>query len=97
MTFQQTQRYVFEQRSRQAQRGQNKGGKRSYELVTLTIFRTVYEKSRAPIARFRDAVDKRIRFEFHHIKDISQGGGVMDVDNINPVTPKRHIDIHREK
>ncbi len=55
------------------------------------------KKGRAPVARFRDTVGKRTRIELHHIKEISQGGGVMDVDNINAVTPKRHIDIHRGK
>lgn len=51
----------------------------------------------APRARYKDTVGGRRSFEIHHHKQISQGGGVYDVDNLRVTTPKRHIDIHRGK
>ncbi|TWY20911.1 HNH endonuclease, partial [Serratia marcescens] len=32
----------------------------------------------------------------HHIRQIKDGGAVYDVDNLGVMTPKRHIDIHKE-
>ncbi|MFZ4217857.1 S-type pyocin domain-containing protein [Enterobacter ludwigii] len=49
----------------------------------------------APRARFVDHAGKRHSFEIHHIKPISLGGEVYNVDNMGVTTPKRHIDIHR--
>lgn len=49
---------------------------------------------RAPTADFLESVGKRVKIELHHEKEISQGGAVMDVDNIKALTPKiilRHI------
>jgi hypothetical protein len=49
----------------------------------------------APKARYRDRAGKRGSFELHHLGEVAQGGNVYDVDNLSVVTPKRHIDIHR--
>ncbi|MRE93315.1 pyocin [Enterobacter bugandensis] len=49
----------------------------------------------APRARTVDTIGKRRSFEIHHIKPVSQGGEVYNVDNMGVSTPKRHIDIHR--
>ncbi|HIE9456751.1 hypothetical protein [Klebsiella variicola] len=35
--------------------------------------------------------------ELHYEKEISQGGAVMDVDNIKALTPKNHIETHKGK
>jgi len=53
------------------------------------------KKGRAPVAKESEQVGKRVRFELHHKKYISEGGGVYDVDNINAVTPKNHIETHK--
>ncbi|NNB41966.1 S-type pyocin domain-containing protein [Pseudomonas chlororaphis] len=49
----------------------------------------------APKARQRDIVGKRAGFELHHVKWISEGGEVYDIDNLRVNTPKNHIDNHR--
>ncbi|WP_397457613.1 S-type pyocin domain-containing protein [Pseudomonas asplenii] len=53
-------------------------------------------KGYSAFVRKADRVGKRIRYELHHKKYISLGGDVYDTDNINVVTPKRHIEIHQE-
>ncbi|MFX2907137.1 nuclease bacteriocin klebicin B, partial [Klebsiella pneumoniae] len=50
---------------------------------------------RAPTVRFRDSVGKRVKVELHHKVEISKGGDVYNVDNLNALTPKRHIEIHK--
>ena len=52
---------------------------------------------RAPTADFLESVGKRVKIELHHEKEISQGGAVMDVDNIKALTPKKHIETHKGK
>ncbi|MGY3305596.1 hypothetical protein ACVK1X_004920 [Pseudomonas sp. PvR086] len=49
----------------------------------------------APVTPRAGHAGKRIAFELHHIELIKDGGAVYDTDNINIVTPRRHIDIHR--
>ncbi|WMJ01203.1 S-type pyocin domain-containing protein [Pseudomonas chlororaphis subsp. aurantiaca] len=49
----------------------------------------------APVTPRNGHAGKRISFELHHIELIKDGGAVYDTDNINVVTPRRHIDIHR--
>ncbi|MDR9864495.1 MULTISPECIES: S-type pyocin domain-containing protein [Pseudomonas] len=49
----------------------------------------------APVTPRAGHAGKRIAFELHHIELIKDGGAVYDTDNINVVTPRRHIDIHR--
>ncbi|MFC0228388.1 HNH endonuclease signature motif containing protein [Serratia aquatilis] len=52
------------------------------------------EDELAPRARFVDTVGGRRSFEIHHVKPISEGGAVYDIDNLRVLTPKRHIEIH---
>ncbi|RAU45333.1 klebicin B [Pseudocitrobacter sp. RIT415] len=52
---------------------------------------------RAPTVKFRDSVGKRVKVELHHNKAISEGGDVYNMDNLNALTPKRHIEIHKGK
>ncbi|MBC3214779.1 S-type pyocin domain-containing protein [Serratia fonticola] len=51
-------------------------------------------KGRAPYARKSEHAGKRVKIELHHVKPISEGGAVYNVDNINAITPKRHTEIH---
>lgn len=39
---------------------------------------------------------RRTRLEIHHVKPISEGGEVYDVDNMIIVSPAAHIRIHKE-
>jgi len=55
------------------------------------------EKGRAPYVGKNEQVGGRKTIELHHVKPISQGGGVYDIDNIVFTTPKRHIEIHKGK
>ncbi|HIF9086044.1 TPA: S-type pyocin domain-containing protein, partial [Photobacterium damselae] len=50
---------------------------------------------KSPKTRSIDKVGKRNSFEIHHVKEISKGGEVYDLDNLKLMTPKRHIDTHR--
>lgn len=52
---------------------------------------------KAPKSRKIDAAGQRTSFEIHHVKPISQDGGLYDMDNLRVTTPKHHIDIHRGK
>ncbi|EPO3921890.1 colicin-like bacteriocin tRNase domain-containing protein [Salmonella enterica subsp. houtenae serovar [1],40:z4,z23:-] len=52
-------------------------------------------KSYSPFPVPSEQVGGRIRFELHHIKRVTDGGAVYDIDNLRVVTPKRHIEIHR--
>ncbi|MGC6388359.1 HNH endonuclease signature motif containing protein [Ewingella sp. S1.OA.A_B6] len=42
-----------------------------------------------------EQVGGRTRYELHHITRIKDGGAVYDVDNIEILTPKRHIELHK--
>ena len=53
------------------------------------------KKGRAPVARESGQVGRRVKLELHHKNYISKGGGVYDVENINIVTPKLHVEIHK--
>lgn len=50
---------------------------------------------KAPAPREAEQVGGKIKYDIHHIRPISEGGEVYDVDNMGVVTPKRHIEIHR--
>ncbi|WP_144922925.1 MULTISPECIES: S-type pyocin domain-containing protein [unclassified Pseudomonas] len=50
----------------------------------------------AAIVNKNERIGRRYTYELHHIKYISHGGEIYDLDNINLMTPKRHIEIHRE-
>ncbi|OCQ51942.1 Pyocin-S2 [Photorhabdus australis subsp. thailandensis] len=53
------------------------------------------KNGRAPYARKTEQVGKRVKIEFHHIQQISKEGDVYNLDNINAITPKQHIEIHK--
>ncbi|SCY98358.1 S-type pyocin domain-containing protein [Pseudomonas sp. NFACC37-1] len=59
--------------------------------------RVEMRKGNAPFVVRTEYAGARIRYELHHKKYLSQGGEVFGLDNINITTPKRHIEIHREK
>lgn|GEM_PF-3751112 len=52
-------------------------------------------KGYAPFVRKGERAGKRAKIELHHKKSISEGGDVYNVDNLNAVTPKRHVEIHK--
>ncbi|MCP1516337.1 hypothetical protein J2Y74_000647 [Pseudomonas migulae] len=51
---------------------------------------------KAPFAHRLDHNGENARYEIHHIEQIQHGGAVYDVDNLRVLTPKRHVEIHRE-
>lgn len=44
-----------------------------------------------------ERVGGRMRYELHHKQYISRGGEVYHIDNIYVMTPKRHIETHKER
>jgi len=50
----------------------------------------------SPFVRESEQVGGREKHELHHVELISEGGDVYDLDNLRIVTPKRHIEIHKE-
>ena len=54
-------------------------------------------KGKSPATYKEARIGRRIKFEIHHIKPISRGGEVYNVDNMGVTTPKWHIDIHSKK
>jgi hypothetical protein len=53
------------------------------------------KNGRAPFVPEAGILGNRIKFELHHIQQISKGGDVYGIDNIRVVTPKRHAEIHK--
>ncbi|WP_197473384.1 S-type pyocin domain-containing protein, partial [Erwinia sp. ErVv1] len=53
-------------------------------------------KGYSPFPIPSEQVGGRIRFELHHVKFIKDNGAIYDIDNIRVMTPKRHIEIHKE-
>jgi 5-methylcytosine-specific restriction endonuclease McrA len=51
----------------------------------------------SPSALPSEQVGGRKKFEIHHIKPISEGGAVYDIDNLRILTPKQHIETHSRK
>ncbi|HGJ5890678.1 MAG TPA: HNH endonuclease signature motif containing protein, partial [Arsenophonus apicola] len=51
---------------------------------------------KAPSPRESEQVGAKVKYEIHHINYIKNGGEVYNVDNLSIVTPRRHIDIHKE-
>ncbi|WP_118986505.1 HNH endonuclease signature motif containing protein [Photorhabdus sp. CRCIA-P01] len=37
---------------------------------------------------------KRCSFEIHHVDLVKNGGNIYDLDNLQVVTPKRHVEMH---
>ncbi|MEG0558097.1 MAG: S-type pyocin domain-containing protein [Comamonas sp.] len=52
---------------------------------------------KAPFANRPEHNGGNARYEIHHIKNIQHGGAVYDVDNLAIMTPKRHVEIHKEE
>ncbi len=52
-------------------------------------------KGYSPFPPEAEQVGGRTRYELHHITPIKDGGAVYDVDNIGVLTPKRHIELHK--
>lgn len=53
------------------------------------------KNGRAPFPRKIDRLGGQVKFELHHVNQISKGGEVYGIDNIRIVTPKRHSEIHK--
>ncbi|OVZ77420.1 HNH nuclease [Yersinia kristensenii] len=51
---------------------------------------------KAPSPRESEQVGGRVKYELHHVKPISKGGATYRIDNLRVLTPKRHIEIHKE-
>lgn len=53
------------------------------------------KKGKAPIVRFSDTTGARVKYELHHKVGLAEGGDLYNADNINIVTPKAHVEIHK--
>ncbi|MDD1011231.1 S-type pyocin domain-containing protein [Pseudomonas shahriarae] len=53
------------------------------------------KKGKAPIVRFSDTAGARVKYELHHKVGLAEGGDLYNADNINIVTPKAHVEIHK--
>jgi hypothetical protein len=51
----------------------------------------------SPSAHPSEQVGGKTKFEIHHIKPISEGGSVYDIDNLRVLTPKQHIETHSKR
>ncbi|WP_330911112.1 S-type pyocin domain-containing protein [Pseudomonas sp. GXZC] len=54
------------------------------------------KKGYAPFVRKIERAGARKKYELHHKNYISTGGNVFDIENVNVITPKRHIETHQE-
>lgn len=53
------------------------------------------KKGKAPIVRVSDSAGARVKYELHHKVGLAEGGDLYNADNINIVTPKAHVEIHK--
>lgn len=53
-------------------------------------------QGKAPIAIETEHAGERMRFEIHHVVYIKNGGEVYNVDNLAVMTPKLHVQTHKE-
>lgn len=51
----------------------------------------------APYPTLADQSGGRKTFELHHDVEVSSGGEVYGMDNISVMTPRRHIQLHKER
>ncbi|MEN1832076.1 S-type pyocin domain-containing protein [Pseudomonas lijiangensis] len=51
----------------------------------------------APFTRVEDQIGGRRKFEIHHLDEVAKGGAVYDIDNMAILTPRQHIQLHKEK
>jgi hypothetical protein len=67
-------------------------------LEQFTLFNKFdIRKGLSPSAHPTEQVGKRQKFEIHHIQPISEGGSVYDLDNLQVLTPRQHIETHSKK
>ena len=62
----------------------------------IPLNRSRMEEGLAPIPRKKEQVGGRVSFELHHVEEIQNGGEVYDLDNLRVMTPRAHINTHRE-
>lgn len=53
-------------------------------------------KGNSPYAPRTERNGENARYELHHIEHIQHGGAVYDIDNLVVMTPKRHVEVHKE-
>ena len=53
-------------------------------------------KGLAPFAPDSEWIGQRVKIEIHHKHEIAQGGAVYDFDNLVFMTPRVHVNHHRE-
>ena len=51
----------------------------------------------APYPKRTDQSGGRKTFELHHDLEVAMGGDVYGIDNISVMTPRRHLELHRER
>ncbi|WP_154597770.1 S-type pyocin domain-containing protein [Pseudomonas syringae] len=51
----------------------------------------------APHPKLEDQIGRRTKFEIHHKDEIANGGSVYNMDNLVIMTPKQHIEHHRNR
>lgn len=51
----------------------------------------------APYPKLSDQSGGRQTFELHHDLEVAMGGDVYGIDNISVMTPRRHIQLHKER
>jgi hypothetical protein len=51
----------------------------------------------SPIAHPSEQVGGKKKLEIHHVKPISEGGSVYDIDNLRVLTPKQHTETHSKR
>ena len=51
----------------------------------------------APYPRLVDQSGGRKTFELHHDVEVAMGGDVYGIENISVMTPRRHIQLHKER
>ncbi|HGH4642740.1 TPA: HNH endonuclease signature motif containing protein [Enterobacter asburiae] len=73
--------------------------KQAYRTIILYIQtdpnKKALRKGYSPFPPEAEQVGGRTRYELHHITPIKDGGDVYNIDNIRILTPKRHIDLHK--
>ena len=57
--------------------------------------RSKIKKGLAPFPPISQHVGLRNRFELHHIEALGRGGDVYNIDNLTIMTPKAHIELHK--
>jgi hypothetical protein len=64
-------------------------------LDEFTLFNKIdIRNALSPSAPPQEQVGGRQKYEIHHIKPISEGGSVYDIDNLQLLTPIQHIKAH---